>query len=193
MEEINNEKLQRFSLAVNTEIDHQVDEIIREAEKKSRTIIEEANARSAETADKYYAENIKKVSGKYLREASRLELEAKKEVLRRREELTGQVFDAVSKRLAQYRTSADYAIYMKKLLAEAAPAAGDVVYIGEEDEKLSELLKKDYAEVEFKTDEHIHLGGLSVYSKKNGTISDRTFDFALEEQRKEFAGRNSFA
>ena len=36
MEEINNEKLQRFSLAVNTEIDHQVDEIIREAEKKSR-------------------------------------------------------------------------------------------------------------------------------------------------------------
>ena len=76
---------------------------------------------------------------------------------------------------------------------EAAPAAGDVVYIGEEDEKLSELLKKDYPEVEFKTDEHIHLGGLSVYSKKNGTISDRTFDFAIEEQRKEFAGRYSFA
>ena len=70
---------------------------------------------------------------------------------------------------------------------------GNKRLIGEEDVKLSELLKKDYPEVEFKTDEHIHLGGLSVYSRKNGTISDRTFDFALDEQRKEFAGRNSFA
>ena len=52
MEEINTEKLHRFAEAVNADVDRQVEEILSDAETKRRTIIEDANARSAETAEK---------------------------------------------------------------------------------------------------------------------------------------------
>jgi len=193
MEEINTEKLHRFAAAVNSEIDRQVEEILSDAETKRRTIIEDANARSAETAEKYYSDNIKKVSGKYLKEASKLELDAKKEVLKHREELTDKVFAAVSEKVAGYRKSADYVVHIKKLIADCSPEAGDTVYLSPDDTKLTDVLKKDFPDVLFETDEHIKLGGASVFSKKGGTIADKTFDAAVSELRRDFAGRNSFA
>lgn len=193
MEEINTEKLHRFAAAVNSEIDRQVEEILSDAETKRRTIIEDANARSAETAEKYYSDNIKKVSGKYLKEASKLELDAKKEVLKHREELTDKVFAAVSEKIVGYRKSADYVVHIKKLIADCSPEAGDTVYLSPDDTKLTDVLKKDFPDVLFETDEHIKLGGASVFSKKGGTIADKTFDAAVSELRRDFAGRNSFA
>lgn len=193
MEEINTEKLHRFAEAVNADVDRQVKEILSDAETKRRTIIEDANARSAETAEKYYSDNIKKVSGKYLKEASKLELDSKKDVLRHREELTDKVFAAVAERLGEYRRSADYAVHIKKLIADCSPEAGDSVYLSPDDIKLTDLLKKDFPDVQFESDEHIRLGGVSVFSKKGGTIADKTFDAAVSELRRDFAGRNSFA
>ena len=193
MEEIKSEKLQRFAAAVNADVDRQVEEILKDADKKRRAIIEDANTRSSETAEKYYSENIKKVSGKFLKEASKLELDAKKEVLKHREELTDRVFDAVRSRIAEYRGSADYAVHLKKLISESSPEDGDTVYLAEDDMKLSELLKKDFPQINFESDEQIRLGGAAVYSKKGGTIADKTFDAAVDELRKDFAGRNSFA
>lgn len=193
MEEINTEKLHRFAAAVNSEIDRQVEEILSDAETKRRTIIEDANARSAETAEKYYSDNIKKVSGKYLKEASKLELDAKKEVLKHREELTDKVFAAVSEKIVGYRKSAGYVVHIKKLIADCSPEAGDTVYLSPDDTKLTDVLKKDFPDVLFETDEHIKLGGASVFSKKGGTIADKTFDAAVSELRRDFAGRNSFA
>lgn len=190
-----NEKLQKFICAVNDEIDEKVSAILDDAESVKKSIISAAKEESEEAADKYLNSNKKKNGNKYVRDISKAELEMKKSVLRCREELSDKVFSAVEKRIAEYRGSNAYADTLIKKLLVLNVGNGAEIRLSPEDIELSEVLKRviKAENVTFVPDSAIKLGGFSVYSKENGTIIDKTFDLAVEEQKSLFVSSNAFA
>ena len=193
--DMNNEKLQRFIEAVNDETERRVSEMLGEAEEEKKVILSEAERESEEFADRYFSTGSKKNGNRYVRDISRAELDMKKEVLQRREELTDEIFSEVEKRLISYRNDPKYVDMLIKNLLLIRISDGAEVFLAPDDMKYADTLKKAIRSenVVFSSDEKIKFGGVSVYNKDSGTISDKTFDMAVEEQRRLFANSNAFA
>ena len=193
--DMNNEKLQRFIDAVNDETERKVSEMLGEAEDEKKAILSEAERESDEFADRYFSNGNKKNGNRYVRDISRAELEMKKEVLRRREELTDEMFSVIKERLISYHNDPKYVDMLIKNLLLLRVSDGAEIFLAPEDMKYADTLKKAIRSenVVFTPDEKIKFGGVSVYNKDSGTISDKTFDMAVEEQRRLFANRNAFA
>ena len=193
--DMNYEKLQRFIDAVNDETERKVSEMLGEAEDEKKTILSEAERESDEFADRYFSTGNKKNGNRYVRDISRAELAMKKEVLRRREELTDEIFSVVKDRLISYHNDPKYVDMLIKNLLLLRVSDGAEIFLAPEDMKYADTLKKAIRSenVVFSPDENIKFGGVSVYNKDSGTISDKTFDMAVEEQRRLFANSNAFA
>lgn len=193
--DMNNEKLQKFIDAVNDEIDGKVKDMLAEAEAEKKAILAEASRESGETAERHLEAGAKKSGNQYVRDISKAELNMKKAVLQHREELTAEIFEVVEKRLKDYRSDPKYVDMLVKNLLLLHVKDGAEVFLAPEDMKYADTLKKAVRSdnVTFSPDEKIRLGGLSVYDKEKGTISDKTFDLAVEEHRRSFANSNAFA
>lgn len=193
--DMNNEKLQRFIDAVNNEIEGKVNEKLAEAEEEKKTILEEARLESEETADRHMQLGEKKNGNRYVRDISRAELSMKKAVLMHKEELTEQVFSVVEKRLIKYREDPKYVDLLIKNLLLTHVTDDTEIFLAPDDMKHADTLRKAVRsdKVTFSPDEKIKLGGLSVYNREKGTISDKTFDLAVEEQKRRFTNSNAFA
>lgn len=186
------DRLDRFKKAVSAEIDEKAAALVAEGEAEAERIMSEA--RDAVSAD---ARNISavRVGGAYsaVRAASAAELEKKKSVLRRREELISAVFDDVKEKLAALRSTDEYFDFLKKAAEASGASSGSVIRLSPEDMRFEARLRKALGiEASFEPDSRIMLGGLTVYFPDRGIMSDRTFDTALEEQRKTFAAKNWF-
>ena len=196
MEESTNYKLQKFINAVNEEIDSQVDNILSEAEAEKNSIIEAARTTSENMADSHLISAKKKTNNKYVRDLSFAELNMKKEILHHRESLSEKVFSAVTDKIESFRQTDKYPEQLKKILfdmnlsgnIEVRLSPADMKY---RDDLCSALMDKE--KVRFVPDDAIKLGGLSVYAADKGTITDKTFDLAVEEQKNNFINSNVFA
>ncbi|MGN0675887.1 MAG: V-type ATP synthase subunit E [Oscillospiraceae bacterium] len=191
----NNEKLQKFIDAVNDEIDIKVNEMLAEAENEKKAILAEAERESEETAEKHFNISSKKSGNRYARDISKAELDMKKSVIQHREELTSNIFEAVEKKLKEYKNDPKYVDMLIKNLLMTHISDGAEIFLAPDDMKYAETMKKAIpsCDVKFIPDEKILLGGISVYDPQKGTISDKTFDLAVEEQKRAFANSNAFA
>ncbi len=195
MNERENAKLERFISAVNDEIDVKASAILAKAEEEKNKIISAAETEAEKAAEEYTVQSRKKNGNKFVKELSRAELDMKRDILRRREELTDKVFEAVEKRLAEYRTTNSYADGLIKTLLLMNVSRGAEIRLAEEDMKYVPALEKIIkAEgVTFVSDSSVKLGGFSVYYAEKGIIIDKTFDLAAEEQKNAFVAGNVFA
>ncbi|MDR0992470.1 MAG: hypothetical protein LBL87_06210 [Ruminococcus sp.] len=191
---VSDTKLARFIGAVNDEIDGKVAVIIQNAEAEREKIISEAEEEAENAANKLYDTSIKRIQNKFTRETSQQEFSGKKAVLRHREELTEKLFAQVEEKLEALRKSPEYIdIIVKKMLVTPIENGAQIL-ISPDDMKYADTLKKAVKnEVEFKAEESIEKGGFSVYNKAAGTIIDKTFDSAIEEQKQAFINKNFFA
>lgn len=193
--ETNNEKLQKFIEAVNDEIDDKINRMLAEAEQEKQAILEAAEKESEEAAERHFNLSSKKNGNEYFKDISKAELNMKKTVIRHREELASKVFKAVEKRLSDFRNDPKYVNLLVKNLLLMHANDGAEIFLSPDDMKYTDILKKAIpsCDVKFTPDEKILLGGLSVYNTEKGTIADKTFDLAVEEQKKVFANSNAFA
>jgi vacuolar-type H+-ATPase subunit E/Vma4 len=191
---VSDTKLARFIGAVNDEIDDKVAVIMKNAEDEREKIISEAEEEAENAATKLYDTSLKRIQNKFTRETSQSEFAGKREILIHREKLTEQLFDEVGKRLQTVRNSPEYIdILLKKLLVTTTENGAEIL-LAPDDMKYVDTLKKAIKkEVTFKAEETIEKGGFSVFNKSAGTIIDKTFDSALEEQKQMFINRNYFA
>jgi vacuolar-type H+-ATPase subunit E/Vma4 len=187
-------KLTRFIDAVNEDIDSKVAVVINGAESERDAILSDAKAQADEQAAKLYDTNMKRIKQKITRQVSQNEFTAKKAILKHREELTEKLFAEVEEKLIEIRGKSDYIDILSKKLSLLSVESGSEIALATEDEKLGEKLGKGLkTDVTFTSDNAIRLGGFSVYNKHNGTIIDKTFDGAIDEQRALFTNRNIFA
>ena len=193
--DIDTNKMQKFIDAVNDEIDIQVSELLKEAEEEKKHIIELAKTESEVTAEKHMTAVHKKTGNQYVREVSKAELDMKREVQKHRESLSKKVFAQAVKKISEYRNTNQYADGLVKTLLLMNINDNVEIRLSSQDMKYAEILKKvvKTEDITFVSDETIKQGGLSVYSKNKGTIVDKTFDLAVEEQKTIFVNSNAFA
>lgn len=185
------EKLERFISAVNSVTDKQVRDIIEEARSESDRILTAASASAEEARKRYLEDNLKMTSNKYVRMISKAELERKKEILLYREKLTGELFNKVIERLKEYTSSEEYAELLEKRLSEEEDLDGAQICISPDDMRLADRLKKAVdGKAEISADDTIKYGGCYILRRDRGTISDRTFDSAIQEQQSLFSSKN---
>lgn len=190
-----NEKLKVFIDAVNDEIDGEVSRILADAEERKKAVLAEAEHFSADETVKTNCSVSAKNVSLYLRDVSKAELNMKKSVIEHRDELAGKVFDTVEKRLAEFRKDQKYVNLLIKNLLLMHVSDNSEIFLSPDDMKYADTLKKAIpsCNAAFLPDEKIRLGGLAVYNAEKGIISDKTFDSAVEEQRRVFTGKNVFA
>jgi len=193
--EMDTQKLQRFIDAVNSEIDDKITELLNEAEEEKKAILDGAQKESEQAAERRLEENKKKCSTMFVRDISKAEMDMKKQVLTHRDELTLKLFNDVKNKLISYKSDQKYVDYLIKTIIKLNLTGEAIINLSPDDLKYCDILKKALKsdKISFAADEHIKIGGLSVYNKENGTITDKTFDLAVEEQKQLFANRNALA
>ncbi len=186
------EKLKNFSAAVNSQVDSEIAAILDEAEKEKNIILNSAEAEAMFASEKHFSTGTKKNDYNYIRDLSVAELEMKKAVLNHRQKLASHVFSAVEEKISEYRKTPEYLESLIKTLLIINISGDTEIFLSNDDIKYAGTLKKavQSGNVTFKADEKIQIGGLSVYNVSKGIINDKTFDSALEEQKKLFAMRN---
>ncbi|MGN0642137.1 MAG: V-type ATP synthase subunit E [Huintestinicola sp.] len=191
----NKEKLNRFISAVNSETDKRVSEILSEAEAEKQRILNEADEAAKQARERHIGDSSKMSAGKYVRMVSKTELDMKKEVLMCREKLTAELFKKVEDKISEFKQTDGYAALILKQIAEENPGEGAVVCLSPEDMRLADIIRKSVSAegVEVSADDSIKLGGFFILRRDesgSGTITDRTFDCAMKEQRSKFSARN---
>ncbi|MGN0667373.1 MAG: V-type ATP synthase subunit E [Huintestinicola sp.] len=188
-------KLDRFISAVNSETDKRVNEILAEAESEKERILSEAAKAAEEARDRHIGDSKKMSAGKYVRMVSKAELDMKKEVLVCREKLTAELFANVEKKIAEFKDTDSYtALIIKQLSAEELDE-GAVICVSPEDIKYADIIRKaiNKGSIEINPDNSIRLGGFFILRRNpdgSGTITDKTFDCIIREQRSLFSSRN---
>ncbi|MDR0946309.1 MAG: hypothetical protein LBM87_00990 [Ruminococcus sp.] len=189
------QKLSRFISAVNDEIDKKVAAIIADAQKQCDSILAEAESEADIQGQKLWDTNTKRITAKFTRQTAQNEFSVKKDLLRHREELTERLFSKVRERLTELRKTSGYIDILVRKLVTSGVNENSEILLSPDDMQYADTLKKAVkaSSVTFKPEETIKLGGFSVYDKVKGTITDRTFDSAVEEQKALFVNKNIFA
>ena len=194
------EKLNKFEKAVFSEVEGECGKILQDADSERKQLLEKAdNECLLESYDKI-RENVRKITGDYVKSVSQYELDSKKEMLRHREELTERVFSVVLDHVRIFTQSGEYGPFLISRLKEALAsqdaqgAEGLRVFVRPEDMAFAPQLKLAVSpSSEVVADKGIRLGGLSVALDAKGILIDRTIDTALEEERKRFNRESSFS
>lgn len=191
MDEVQARKLDRFIQSVNSEVEADIGEIIGEAEKLSREKLETTEDEALLDAFNRIQKSVRDTEAKYRRMYALEEQKYRMDALRHREELSGRIFRGVEEKITGFRTSGKYGEYLTGIISAQKLSENAVIAVSPEDEKYSKALS-DKSGHEVITDDSIELGGLMIIDREQGLIIDRTFDSALEEQKKTFSSRYSF-
>ena len=182
-------KLNIFSELVLKDATQQRDELIKavEAERNERLTQKENEflQRAYEEIQATVAD-VKKSSNSKLLQA---ELDSKKQLLIKREQIINDVMDEAEKRLREFKNSADYKKWLLDTVSQAFSEVGNgskTVYIAAEDlQYKSEMENNDEITVEA-AQEHDFLGGVKVYNSDRRIAVDYSFKEMLSEQKSEF-------
>ena len=178
------QKLERFKKAVSDETDVEVEQMIAEAEKQSKEIVENARAASVRRSKLRLRELETQSEQRLRREVSAAKLDSQRRVLIKREQLADGVFEDVKRRLAEFRDSKAYTEWLAgavKSCTAKYPGAKAEVCLAPADMKYADSLGVSVTE-----DCSIELGGVSVRFEEQGVVLDCTFDSMLERERADF-------
>ena len=182
-----NQKLQQFMDAVSRSTDAEIARAEREAEQKAKQYLLDAEARCKADYDRTLAAAKSRITAKYQKQMSQVGYQGKTAFLSRRQTLLMQLFGDLREKLAAFTASEDYLPWLKKLLSAHQPEAGAQILLREADMKLeSELRAAASADVTFRADPAILLGGLSVLSADGRRCENHTLDEAYASQLRNF-------
>lgn len=196
-------KLLKFQNAVFEEIDFKIAKMKEDSLMQSdKTYEDNLDARLAQAYNEIQAK-IQEIKRNAKRGIAKFSLESKRELLKKREELTNSVFDSVLKRLDEYVKTDEY---KKKLISKIASfskpkttngadsiSLDAVILIGEQDFAFADEIKKAFsAECEVLKDQSILHGGFIIKDDKKRLYFDETLEEKLYEQKPYFIEKCGF-
>lgn len=191
-----NDKIERFSEIINKNALSQCRKIEKQTEKfrKEQLNILESKAKAElESRLEYEAQRITTQKGSKI---SSLNSQSKKNLAKKREEITAAVFEKVNEKLAVFAKSGEYASFLKKSITALAKEIGDgaVVYVKESDlplcrEKLADI--KGVAA--FEKGKDIKLGGAYASNAEKTVFAVDTLESRVAAQRELFKERSALS
>lgn len=190
MSDIFNEKLMRFASSVNSEIDEKIEQIKQQAEAERTVYFQKTEDRVLLECYEKIQKAVRDIESKYRSVAALCEQESYAQVLKSRKALVDKIFDNVKERIIEFTASDKYISYLKKQL-ENENLTGAVIKISPRDAKYKTALA-DFSGCTVEEDSDIRLGSLIIFYEDKGIINDKTFDNALEEQKRSFTSKYNF-
>ena len=181
------QKLARFMDEVNRSTDAQIAAEHETAQREADRILHEAETRCKEDAERKISAAKAKISAKYQKRLSQVGYRGKTALLSRRQALLMQLFSDLREKLQAFTDSDDYANWMTDLVKQHAPEENAVILLREKDMHMQEALQKAASvQCEFRQDDSIVIGGLSILSADGHRCGNHTLDEALSSQLRNF-------
>ena len=178
-------KLADFSKIILSEAQQQKEQIVSELEKSKRLAVQEKEIELLKDA----YEKIQKAVSKYSKEQNerilKQEMDAKKHVLKKREEIIDEVFSEIENRLKAFTLSPEYKDWLISLAKKACGKVGlGKITICERDLKYKDDLTAALPGVEITACKDDIIGGLAACCKNLSV--DYTIKEMLSDKRSEF-------
>jgi len=194
---VNDDKMNKFYLAINHYAEEQRRKIEQEVAEFKQKELDEAEVDVLTEAYRLIQKEMAEMRNGISREIAQREMEGRKELLAKRQKITAEVFERARKALADYTQTGDYACLLKKFAAELSKTftkPGTVLRIKKEDENYQELIKEAFGnDCVFNISPDIHIGGIRACNTQMGIAADVTLDSMLEDQREWFAENSGMA
>ena len=184
------EKLNKLSALVMKNANEERERLIEENEDKYKSRISEKEneylKEAYETIQRSKNESERIAGEKLLR----VEMDSKKQVLLKREEIINDVMDTVKERLTEFTRSADYESWLVKKAQTAVKEAGDggkVIYVAENDMQYADELRTGNSKITVEAaSENGFLGGVRVYNADKRISVDYSFKELLSDEKQAF-------
>ncbi len=185
------EQLEEFEAVVLRDANKEREALMKETEEQYKSIV--ADKENEYLKESY--ETIQRNKSKYEHEADEellhAEMDAKKKVLLKREEIIDDVMEAAKERLGSFTRSDKYSAWLIKKTGEAVKEAGEgakTVYVSKDDMRYESELTAAAgpgASVEGVSDRDF-IGGVRVYNKDRRVSVDYSFGELLMDEKQEF-------
>lgn len=191
-----NDKIERFSEIINKNALAQCKKIEKQTEKFRKEQLKDLESKAqAELQSRldYEAQRITTQKGSRI---SSLNAESKKNLAKKREEITAAVFEKVRERLSQFTKTADYEAFLRKSIVSLVEEIGDgaVVYVRESDLPLCKEKLSDIKGVKaFEKSEKIRLGGAAASNVEKTVFAVDSLESRIAAQRELFLTQSSLS
>ena len=186
----NNEKTSTFLEAINKYALEQKNKIESEVEAYKKRELEQAENEILNDAYHMIQNEMAQMRLAISSEYSKKEMELKRQLFKRRQEMACDVFASAKERLLAFTKTDAYPALLEsfaKNIAYLLSEDNTVLYIKPADQKHAALIKKAFSKAcEVKLDEGIQIGGLRGYNETQGLLCDETLDSRLLDEQQWF-------
>ena len=181
------EKVSKFVQAITAYAEEQREKILQEIEVFKAERLQKAEQEVLNDAYRLIQNETASIRSEGVREMSRRDLAARKEVLTRRRQIMDEVFERAEKRLLEFTNTLKYPPYLLDLLktmVNLMPKDETVYMISEKDKQYI----KDFSSIipdksRIEATDEIKIGGIRAVNNQNGQIIDNTLYSKLEAQK----------
>ncbi len=193
----NDEKMNKFYLAINHYAEEQRKKIDQEVADFKRKELDEAEVDALTEAYRLIQKEMAEMRNGISREMAKREMASRRELLEKRQKIADDVFGQTTKKLLDFTQKNEYVALLQKFagnLPNKFHNADTVICIKKDDEKYKDQIKIAFGgECTFKVDAEILIGGIRAYNSEMGIMADETLDSLLEDQRAWFEENSGMA
>lgn len=190
-----NEKLNKFASIVLADANDERDRLIDETEDKYKTIIAEKENQYLQEAYDIIQKSKTEARKRVGEELMQAEMDSKKRLLLKREEIINNVMGEVRERIIAFKKSPEYGEWLVKRAKSALFEAGQgekIIYISGDDMEYKSKLEELGASVEGAADRGFS-GGLRVFNTEKNISVDYSFKELFAEEKHSFLQNSGLA
>ncbi|HCW80047.1 MAG TPA: hypothetical protein DG942_02940 [Ruminococcaceae bacterium] len=197
MTDIEEEKRDKFSAAINHYAEEQRRQIENEIAEYKNKKLEETEKQVLLECYRMIQKKIAQMRNKISQEMSKRAMNARRELLKRRSQITSEVFAKAIDNLNAFTGTDGYAAFLKKAAQEfgklfAEP--GIVIYMRKQDENYKDAVRSALGyDCIFQVDNTIKIGGIKASHPKRDILADETLDTLLTDQYQWFEANSGLA
>lgn len=193
----NDEKISKFNLAINHYAEEQRAKIQQEVDEFKQRELEETEIEVLTEAYHLIQKEMTEMRSGITQEMAHRGMDARRELLAKRQKITDGVFERCSKYLQDYTQKSEYPALLEKFakgLSSTFTKPGTVLCIKADDEKYKTQIEKAFgSSCTIQIDNQILLGGIRAFNPDMGIMADETLDTMLEDQREWFEENSGMA
>lgn len=180
----------KFSTAINHYAEEQRNQVEVEIAAYQKKELEEAENQILLECYQMIQREMTEMRAKIARENAKREIDAQHIFLKRRSEITDEVFSRAASKLKDFTSSKEYGPYLEKSARKLAGffgRPGVVFSLRTEDTEYEDMIRQALGRpCGFQTDPAIVLGGLRAFHPDVDVSADATFDTLLRDQHEWF-------
>lgn len=184
------EKLNLFTSLVLEDAEDKRDRLLEKVEKEYAARIDEKETEILQGAYEDIQQGIRDIRQNANERVLHSELEAKKKLIMRREEIIGEIMTAAVAKLSEFKKSEDYEKWLLEKVKKAAFEVGDgakTVYISSDDIRFKDKIESIFDEsVTVEAGESDFFGGVKLLNTDRRVAVDYSFKEMLAEQKQKF-------